>query len=149
MYDGGNFLPPFFCEKEYNKEVCKRYSRWRNKRFMNQLGLLKMKGVDFDASKYDDDLEFMQELSLFIRSYEFMRLGQSINHKQWQAAAMKVQKMTQTAKNLGMTGWEHLFTGIRQNINRKNDKEALQILSVMITKRVQLIELLNKIKIEE
>ena len=46
------------------------------------------------------------------------------------------------AKNMGMTGWEHLFTGMRQNINRKNESEALQIMSVVTAKRVKLMELL-------
>lgn len=115
---------------------------------MGNLSQLKVKGIDFDASIYEDDIEYIKDLSLFIKSYEFMRLGQSINHKQWQGAAMKIQKMTQSAKNLGMIGWEHLFTGIRQNINRKNEAEALQILSVMVTKRVQIIEILNKMNQE-
>lgn len=115
---------------------------------MSDLAQLKIKGIDFDASTYEDDIAYMEDVTAFIKSYEFMRLGQAIHHKQWQGAAMKIQKMSQTAKKLGMTGWEHLFTGIRQNINRKNEKEALQILSVMITKRVQIIELLNKNKEE-
>ena len=55
---------------------------------------------------------------------------------------MKVQKMSAKAKNMGMTGWEHLFTGMRQNINRKNESEALQIMSVVTAKRVKLMELL-------
>ena len=111
---------------------------------MRNLTWLKAKGIDFEASVYNDEEEFYKNLSAFINSYDFMRLGQSIHHSQWQAAAMKAQKMTQTAKNLGMTGWEHLFTGIRQNINRKNEKEALQILSQMIAKRVQVKEYLGK-----
>ena len=49
---------------------------------MGNLSQLKVKGIDFDASIYEDDKEYIKDLSMFIKSYEFMRLGQSINHKQ-------------------------------------------------------------------
>ena len=71
-----------------------------------------------------------------------MQLGQAVNRKQWQAAGMKIQKMSVKAKKLGMIGWENQFIGMKQNIARKNEREALQILSLMTTKRVKLLNLL-------
>lgn len=106
------------------------------------LNQLKTNGIDFGASIYDDEEKYIADLKAFIQSYEFIQLGQSIHRKQWQAAGMKIQKMSAKAKNLGMIGWEQLFVGIRQNIARKNDAEALQIMSVMITKRVKLMNIL-------
>lgn len=106
------------------------------------LDQLRLNGIDFAVSEYEDETVFLTDIRTFIHSYEFMQLGQAINHKQWQTAGMKVQKMSAKAKKMGMTGWENLFTGIRQNIARKNDKEALQILSVMTTKRVKLLNIL-------
>lgn len=103
------------------------------------LNQLKIQGIDFEASSYDNEEAFLTDLKEFINSYEFMRLGQSVNRKQWQAAGMKIQKMSAKAKALGMTGWDQLFTGMRQNIARKNDREALQILSIMIARRVKLM----------
>ena len=107
------------------------------------LNQLKGYGIDFQASSYEDEQIFITDLKDFIRSYEFMRLGQSINHKQWQAAGMKIQKMSKKAKELGITGWELQFRGLRQVIASKNQKEALQILSTVITKRVKVIEILK------
>lgn len=109
---------------------------------MEMLDQLRLNGIDFAVSEYEDETVFLTDIRTFIHSYEFMQLGQAINHKQWQTAGMKVQKMSAKAKKMGMTGWENLFTGIRQNIARKNDKEALQILSVMTTKRVKLLNIL-------
>lgn len=124
---------------------------------------IKSLGVDFDASEYvqirepddalstpsdmiytaDDVENYINAVKTYINSLDFMRLGQAINHKQWQAAAMKAQKMSVEAKRLGITRFERPFTGIRQNINRKNSKEALQALSVMIALRVKIIEVLG------
>ena len=103
---------------------------------------LRLNGIDFVASGYEEESLFVEDVRSFIRSYEFMQLGQAINRKQWQAAGMKIQKMSAKAKKLGMTGWENQFMGMKQNIARKNDQEALQILALMTTKRVKLLNLL-------
>ena len=109
---------------------------------MEILDQLRLNGIDFAASEYDDESLFLEDVKTFIHSYEFMQLGQAVNRKQWQAAGMKIQKMSAKAKKLGMTGWENQFTGMKQNIARKNDREALQILSLMINKRVKLLNIL-------
>ena len=109
---------------------------------MELLDTLKLNGIDFSSSEYEDEVLFLNDVKTFIHSYEFMQLGQAVNRKQWQAAGMKIQKMSAKAKKLGMTGWENQFTGMKQNIARKNDREALQILSLMINKRVKLLTIL-------
>ena len=109
---------------------------------MELLDTLKLNGIDFSSSEYEDEVLFLNDVKTFIHSYEFMQLGQAVNRKQWQAAGMKIQKMSAKAKKLGMTGWENLFTGIRQNIARKNDMDALQIMASVINKRVKLFNIL-------
>ena len=109
---------------------------------MEILDQLRLNCIDFAASEYEDDSLFVEDVKSFMRSYEFMQLGQAVNRKQWQAAGMKIQKMSAKAKKLGMTGWTNQFTGMKQNIARKNDKEALQILALMTTKRVKLLNIL-------
>ena len=109
---------------------------------MEILDQLKINGIDFLSSEYEDESLFLNDVKAFIHSYEFIQLGQAINRKQWQAAGMKIQKMSAKAKKLGMTGWENQFTGMKQNIARKNDREALQILSLITTKRVKILNLL-------
>lgn len=89
---------------------------------------------------------YIEELTKFIRSLEFMRLGQSISHKQWQAAAMKATKLTKEVQRLGIIGFERPMTGVRQNVNRKNAEEALQALSLIINKRVKMLEILGVAK---
>ena len=109
---------------------------------MDIIDQLKLNGIDFAASEYEEESLFVEEVRGFLRSYDFMQLGQAINRKQWQAAGMKIQKMSAKAKKLGMTGWNNQLMGMRQNIARKNDSEALQILSLLITKRVKLLNIL-------
>lgn len=109
---------------------------------VNQLRSL---GADIEASQYlpEDKENYVNAVKGFVRSMDFMRLGQAINHKQWQAAAMKINKMSAEARQLGMTRWERPFAGIRQNINRRNQPEALQILATIVAMRVKMMELLG------
>lgn len=109
---------------------------------MEIIDQFRLNGIDFAASEYEDESLFVEEVKAFIHSYEFMQLGQAVNRKQWQAAGMKIQKMSAKAKKLGMTGWGNQFMGMKQNIARKNEKEALQILSLITTKRVKMLNLL-------
>lgn len=103
---------------------------------------LKIYGIDFSSSEYEDETLFLEEVKAFLKSYDFMQLGHAVNRKQWQSAGMKIQKMSAKAKKLGMTGWQNLLMGIKQNIACKNEREALQILSLITAKRVKLLNLL-------
>lgn len=103
---------------------------------------LKIYGIDFSSSEYEDETLFLEEVKAFLKSYDFMQLGYAVNRKQWQSAGMKIQKMSAKAKKLGMTGWQNLLMGIKQNIACKNEREALQILSLITAKRVKLLNLL-------
>lgn len=114
--------------------------KWDNG--MDLIEQLKINGIDFLTSEYEEEEEFVEDVRSFLHSYEFMQLGQAVNRKQWQAAGMKIQKMSAKAKKMGMIGWEHQFTGIKQNIARKNEKEALQIVSLITNKRVKLLQIL-------
>lgn len=73
----------------------------------------------------------------FLKSLDFMRLGQAINREQWQSAAMTVRRLDMKAKEVGMNDFERNFTGIRQCINRREGKEAKQILAVVVNKRAK------------
>lgn len=73
----------------------------------------------------------------FLKSLDFMRLGQAINREQWQSAAMTVRRLDMKAKEAGMSDFERHFTGIRQCVNRKDGQEAKQILAVIVNKRAK------------
>lgn len=84
-----------------------------------------------------------EKQKVFLKSLDFMKLGQAINHGQWQSAAMIIQRMSRNAKDAGITEFDRLFTGIRQNINRKNAYEAKQLLALVMNKRVQLMSIMK------
>lgn len=85
-------------------------------------------------------MEFTQQQCDYINSLDFMKLGQAINHEQWQAAAMIVRRMDMKAKEVEIDGFERQYTGIRQYINRKDKVQAKQVLSIVINKRVQIMK---------
>ena len=66
-----------------------------------------------------------------------MRLGQAIDHKQWQSASMIVRRLDDMAREAGINDFERAFTGIRQSVNRKDMAEAKQILSIVVNKRAK------------
>lgn len=85
-------------------------------------------------------MRYTQEQCNYLKSLDFMRLGQAINHEQWQSAAMIVRRMDRKANEIGLDGFERQFTGIRQCINRRDKAQAQQVLSIVINKRVQMIK---------
>lgn len=91
-----------------------------------------------------EKMRYTQEQCNYIKSLDFMRLGQAINHEQWQSAAMIVRRMDIRAKEVELGGFERQFTGIRQCINRKEKAQAQQVLSVVISKRVQMMKQLQE-----
>lgn len=90
--------------------------------------------------------KYTEEQETFLRSMDFMRLGQAINRGQWQSAAMTVQRMDRNAKTAGLTEFERQFTGIRQCINRRNGFEAKQILAIVVNKRARYLNDMNQDK---
>lgn len=96
----------------------------------------------------DQTASYLGELERFLKSYDFMRLGQGINHGQWNTAQMKSAAMNRTAMKLGLMSWSRQLQGIRQAAATKNREEANQLLSLIIARRVKLIELLKDIRDE-
>lgn len=76
----------------------------------------------------------------FLKSYDFMKLGQAVNHRNWQVAAMTVQRMQNSVRELQLDMFERQLTGIRQCILHKNDKQAKDILALVMAKRAQLLK---------
>ena len=90
-----------------------------------------------------------QDVKKFIKSYDFLRLGQAISHHQWQSAAMTIRRMEMQAKKPELEMFARQFTGIRQAIVRKDEREAKQILALVTTKRVRMLEQIMKEEREE
>ena len=89
-------------------------------------------------------MNYTKEQIEYLKSLDFMRLGQAINREQWQAAAMTIRRLDMKAKEVGMTDFERNFTGIRQCINRKDGNEAKQILAVVVNKRAKYLNEVGK-----
>ncbi len=103
----------------------------------------KLKVLGVDVQKAESEFERADDYADAVREYfsslDFMRLGQALSRKQWQAASMKAMKMSVRARELGCVGIEKQMTGIRMNINSKNADEALQLLSLIVAKRVKIL----------
>ena len=82
-------------------------------------------------------MNYTKEQIEFLKSLDFMRLGQALNRGQWQSAAMTIRRMDTKAKEVQINDFERNFTGIRQCINRKDSNEAKQILAVVVNKRAK------------
>lgn len=107
----------------------------------NELKKLKInveKGMENHGAEYED------KLRQFITGYDFMRLGQTVNHERWESAMMSIRRMSLQAEALGLECFQRQFTGLRQNIARKDISETKNILSLVIVKRIQIQDVLKR-----
>lgn len=97
--------------------------------------------VDKGIENYGEEYE--EQLKKFINGYDFMRLGQAVNNGRFESAAMCVRRMSMEAEKLGLDCFQRQFTGLRQNIARKDTMEVKNILSLVVVKRIQLQDALK------
>ncbi len=81
---------------------------------------------------------------IFLKSYDFMKLGQAIEHGNWQVAAMTSQRMQKAAQELDMDMFVRQLTNIRQCIMHRQGKAAKDILALMVARRAQMLNELEK-----
>ncbi len=107
----------------------------------------KLKALNIDTGKGLESFgeEYPAELEKFVKSLDFMRLGQAVNGGRWESAMMTVRRMTMQADKLGLVCYERQFTGLRQNIARKDAAEVKNILSLVIRKRIQIQDALKNL----
>ncbi len=105
--------------------------------------LLKVK-INVDKGLENCGEQYEEDLRRFISGYDFMRLGQAVNHMQWESAMMCIRRMSMQAEKLGLDCFARQFTGLRQNIARKDMQETKNILSLVITKRIQIQDVLKR-----
>lgn len=89
--------------------------------------------------------QYMEQLCKFMNGYDFMRLGQAVQNGRWESAMMSIRRMSMQAQKLGLECFERQFTGLRQNIARKDMQETKNILSLVIVKRIQIQDVLKSI----
>lgn len=87
---------------------------------------------DMNTEKTEAELSFLQ-------SYDFVKLGQAVNHQNWQVAAMTVQRMQKNAQELGFDTFVRQLANIRQCVLHKQARQAKDVMAVMMAKRAQML----------
>lgn len=107
----------------------------------------KLKALNIDTQKGQESFgeEYVAELTKFVKSLDFMRVGQAVNGGRWESAMMTIRRMTMQADKLGLVCFERQFTGLRQNIARKDAAEVKNILSLVIRKRIRIQDALKNL----
>ncbi len=85
-------------------------------------------------------------LAVFLESHDFMRLGQAINRGQWDSAMMILRRLESSVRKLGISSMEQPLKGVRLGIMGRNSVRAKQSLSLLVTRRVSL---LNRMRAKE
>lgn len=75
----------------------------------------------------------------FLRSKDFMKLGQAIEHEIWQVAGMTAQRIQMNAKRAGISDFDRQLIMIKKCIGERRKIEAQNTLASMISKRVQML----------
>ncbi len=112
---------------------------------------LKLSGADYSRVLKEpinevDEVRYINSLLDYLKGYDFMKLGHDISNGQWGNAQTRSSRMGRMAMELGLMDFHRLLAGIRQNAAAKNKNEAKQLLAVLVSKRVRLLLILEKIK---
>lgn len=105
---------------------------------------LKRLKINTEAGRENFGEQYEEQLRKFITGYDFMRLGQAIQSGRFESAMMNIRRMTMQADKLGLECFQRQFTGLRQNIARKDVQETKNILSLVIVKRIQIQDVLKR-----
>lgn len=96
-------------------------------------------GSKADGSENIETIETARQN--FLASYDFMKLGQALNHGNWQIAMVTVQRMQRDAQGLGFDTIERQLANVRQCIIHKQGRGAKDILALIVAKRAQLLKM--------
>lgn len=100
--------------------------------------------INVDKGQENCGEQYEEELRKFIMGYDFMRLGQTVNNSRWESAMMSIRRISMQAERLGLECFQRQFTGLRQNVARKDIQETKNILSLVIVKRIQIQDVLKR-----
>ena len=87
---------------------------------------------------------YLLEIKAFLEGQDFLRLGHCISGSNWNGVMMNVRRMRENCKKLGMTCFDRWLMGIRDCAQRRNREEAVQIMTQITAKRVQLRKLFTE-----
>lgn len=76
----------------------------------------------------------------FLKSKDFLKLGQAIEHSNWQIAGMTATKIQKNAKEIGLSDFDRQLFMIKQCVAGRKKTEAQNALASLISKRVKMLE---------
>lgn len=92
--------------------------------------------VDFDTDIY------VEAVKKFLAGQDFLRLGRTIQGHQWHLVLSNSARLKAHCDELRITCFDSYLSGIRAAARRQDTNEALQLMSRMTARRVQLRNLL-------
>ena len=120
--------------------------------------LLKLLGADWEVIQqkveisrkiaWSDEAQYAEAVKCFLAGQDFMRLGRCIEGKQWHLVSSNSVRIKNHCSELGITCFDNYLIGIRAAVRSQNVSEALQIMSRITAKRVQIRNLLAEEKKE-
>ncbi len=77
----------------------------------------------------------------FLASKDFLKLGQAVNHENWQVALMTVTRMQKNASEACPNLFDRKLSNIRQCILHRQKAQALDVLSLIVAVRAKELSL--------
>ena len=115
----------------------------RNKGMDTYEQVISLLGIKNQEGK-DCEEEQLQEIRAFLQGQDFLRLGHCIQGKQWHLVMNNCNRMKQHCEELGITCFDNYLKGIREAARHQNGNEALQLMSRITAKRVQIRKVLSE-----
>lgn len=112
----------------------------RMDKYQQIIGLL---GVIEDGRSTDRE-QYIQRVRSFLQGQDFIKLGHCIQGKQWNLVMSNGNRLKMHCEELGITCFDVQLKGIRDAARHRDVNEALQIMSRITTKRVQIRNLLSE-----
>lgn len=107
--------------------------------------MITLLGVGAEGVQSDEE-QYIQKVKSFLAGSDFMRLGHCIQGRQWHLVMSNSNRLKSHCEELGITCFDSYLRALRDAARRQNVNEALQIMSRITVKRVQLRNLLSEEK---
>ena len=105
---------------------------------MNLLEQLERLGAADGKCITENEEVYLAQVKAFLEGQDFLRLGHGISGSNWNGVMMNVRRMRENCKKLGITCFDRWLMGIRDCAQRRNREEAVQLMTRITAKRVQL-----------
>ena len=76
----------------------------------------------------------------FLKSKDFMKVGQAIEHGNWQVAAMTASRMQKDANECELSDFSRQLIMLKQCIAGRKKTEAQNALAAIVARRVKMLE---------